>query len=398
MLKKQILAVDDDKNLLKNFRIELNKKDYEIHTCITGDKAVEIIDNEYLDIIFLDVHLPGSKIRDEKLVKYIKKSGKNENTPVIIMTGKTKMGASMNMMKYGCSDCILKDPKTFFDKVFSIIESYTGQSPVKYHTKIKQLASVLYNRKDNSLSSYTLILGAGASISSGCKSFKQIMDDILDKYVENGQYPSETSKDIIFDTELDNMHPDKQLDILRPYLKHSHISPGYKQLLDLVERKYFKRIITTNLDSILKELFQAHTIKYDELIVGLHEDEKIEEIWFKKDNKIKILKLHGDLDADIIAFTQKKIFQFNDTIQNILKRALNKNIIILGQQMRDFDIIRNINIKGGPIWYINPERPTGKILTAMDLRKSLDNVISGPYGRFDNFFEALNEEIKTLEI
>lgn len=55
----RILWADDEIELLKPYIIYLQDKGYEVITANNGDDAVELCDNEQLDIVFLDENMPG---------------------------------------------------------------------------------------------------------------------------------------------------------------------------------------------------------------------------------------------------------------------------------------------------------------------------------------------------
>ena len=54
-----ILWVDDEIDLLKPHILFLEKKNYTVTTCKSGTEAIEIIDEENFDIVFLDENMPG---------------------------------------------------------------------------------------------------------------------------------------------------------------------------------------------------------------------------------------------------------------------------------------------------------------------------------------------------
>ena len=55
----KILWVDDEIDLLKPHVIFLEKKNCEVTTCFSGAEALEIIETQNFDIIFLDENMPG---------------------------------------------------------------------------------------------------------------------------------------------------------------------------------------------------------------------------------------------------------------------------------------------------------------------------------------------------
>ena len=59
MKKISILWVDDEIDLLKPHILFLEKKNYQVTTCQSGQEAIEEIENTTFDIVFLDENMPG---------------------------------------------------------------------------------------------------------------------------------------------------------------------------------------------------------------------------------------------------------------------------------------------------------------------------------------------------
>jgi len=78
----KILWVDDEINLLKPHIIFLEQKGYSVSTSNNGDDALDILDKEPFDIIFLDEQMPGlSGIETLEIIK-----NKFPNLPVVMIT------------------------------------------------------------------------------------------------------------------------------------------------------------------------------------------------------------------------------------------------------------------------------------------------------------------------
>lgn len=78
----QILWVDDEIDLLKPHILFLEKKNYSVTTCDNGAEAVDMIDEQNFDIIFLDENMPG--LTGLETLNEIK--NKRENVPVVMIT------------------------------------------------------------------------------------------------------------------------------------------------------------------------------------------------------------------------------------------------------------------------------------------------------------------------
>lgn len=80
------LVVDDSLPVRKNMEIQLGLYGMEIDFAETGEEALEYIQKNVYDIIFLDLMLPG--IDGYKVCKEIKSQKMSKSTPVIMLTGK----------------------------------------------------------------------------------------------------------------------------------------------------------------------------------------------------------------------------------------------------------------------------------------------------------------------
>ncbi|MFT4879139.1 MAG: DNA-binding NtrC family response regulator, partial [Flavobacteriales bacterium] len=82
MAQVRILWADDEIDLLKPHVIFLEQKGYEVSTINNGSEAVDMVKDEYFDIVFLDENMPGlSGLETLQLIK------ENDPTlPVIMIT------------------------------------------------------------------------------------------------------------------------------------------------------------------------------------------------------------------------------------------------------------------------------------------------------------------------
>jgi len=77
-----ILWVDDEIDLLKPHIIFLEQKNYNVTTCQSGTEAIEVIDDQNFDIVFLDENMPG--LTGLETLAEIKE--KKANIPVVMIT------------------------------------------------------------------------------------------------------------------------------------------------------------------------------------------------------------------------------------------------------------------------------------------------------------------------
>ncbi|MBO4645116.1 MAG: bifunctional response regulator/alkaline phosphatase family protein [Bacteroidales bacterium] len=77
-----ILWADDEIDLLKPHIIFLKNKGYEVIPAVSGNEAIELLESNVIDIIFLDENMPG--LSGIETLKYIKTT--HPHTPVVMIT------------------------------------------------------------------------------------------------------------------------------------------------------------------------------------------------------------------------------------------------------------------------------------------------------------------------
>jgi len=81
MEKVKILWVDDEIELLKPHVLFLEAKGYQLATVTNGEDALEMIDSENYDIVFLDENMPGLTG-----LETLSRIHENHNVPVVMIT------------------------------------------------------------------------------------------------------------------------------------------------------------------------------------------------------------------------------------------------------------------------------------------------------------------------
>lgn len=103
-MKKKILLVDDEKNILKVMSASLKKEGYEVETSRSGEEAVGKIGTDRYNLVITDYKLPGLNGLD--LLQEIK--GKYPDMPVIILTAYGTIEKAVEAMKKGASNYLTK--------------------------------------------------------------------------------------------------------------------------------------------------------------------------------------------------------------------------------------------------------------------------------------------------
>lgn len=104
MRKKRILWADDEIDILRSHILFLQEKGYEVTPVNSGQDAIETIQNEVFDIVFLDEHMPGlSGIETLSVIKEY-----NPNIPVIMITKSEDEGIMTHAIGKKIADYLIK--------------------------------------------------------------------------------------------------------------------------------------------------------------------------------------------------------------------------------------------------------------------------------------------------
>lgn len=98
---KKILVVEDDNTIHKIIEDILKKEHYIVISAYSGTEAISIIENDNIDLILLDLMLPG--INGEDIVKKV-----NNTIPIIVISAKTSSSDKAKVLLDGANDYITK--------------------------------------------------------------------------------------------------------------------------------------------------------------------------------------------------------------------------------------------------------------------------------------------------
>ena len=97
---KKILIVEDDNTINNLIREILEKERYKIYSAYSGTEALIILERENIDLILLDLMLPG--INGEQVIEKVK------DIPIIVISAKVEVSDKVNALLKGANDYITK--------------------------------------------------------------------------------------------------------------------------------------------------------------------------------------------------------------------------------------------------------------------------------------------------
>ena len=102
--KRSILLVEDEENLHETLKLNLELEGYEVTSAFNGNDALKAVQNEYFDLIIMDVMLPGI---DGITVTENIRVQQNE-VPILILSAKNTGNDRVLGLKKGADDYLTK--------------------------------------------------------------------------------------------------------------------------------------------------------------------------------------------------------------------------------------------------------------------------------------------------
>jgi two-component system response regulator AtoC len=102
--RKQILVVDDEPNLRRVLRAQLERDGYDVHTAEDGEQAIALLRDNHLDLVITDLRMP--KLDGMELLRRIVSS--EDAVPVVMITAHGTVDTAVEALKTGAFDYITK--------------------------------------------------------------------------------------------------------------------------------------------------------------------------------------------------------------------------------------------------------------------------------------------------
>ena len=134
----RVLVVDDEEDFLETLVNRLNKRNINTIGVQSGEDALALMEEKLFDVVILDIKMPGGMDGIETL-RQIKRA--RPLTEVILLTGHGSMETSIDGMKLGAFDYLLKPVKLedLLGKLAEAFEKKDAQDHKIRSAKIKEL-------------------------------------------------------------------------------------------------------------------------------------------------------------------------------------------------------------------------------------------------------------------
>ena len=121
MSMQSVLVVEDEEDIMEVIRFNLEKEGYEVHQALSGEKALQVIENNLPSLVLLDLMLPG--INGLDLCRIFKQNDRTKAIPVIMLTAKSEDADIVAGLEMGAEDYITKpfSPRVLLARVRTVL-------------------------------------------------------------------------------------------------------------------------------------------------------------------------------------------------------------------------------------------------------------------------------------
>ena len=129
MTKERILVVEDEEDILELVRYNLARENYQVICAASGEKALKIAASEPLDLVILDLMLPG--MDGLEVAKNLKNNTRTQHIAIIMLTAKGTEADIVTGLELGADDYVTKpfSPRVLTARIKAVLRRKTDEKP-----------------------------------------------------------------------------------------------------------------------------------------------------------------------------------------------------------------------------------------------------------------------------
>ncbi len=140
-MKVRVLLVDDEEQFVETLAQRLEARDYAVATAFNGDQALNYVKAKEVDVVILDVLMPGlTGIDTLRAIKKIRPL-----TEVIMLTGHATVETAIEGMKLGAFDYLMK-PTEINDLLAKITQAHRRKAEQEDRIRQATIAKIAQTR------------------------------------------------------------------------------------------------------------------------------------------------------------------------------------------------------------------------------------------------------------
>jgi two-component system response regulator CpxR len=140
-MQVRVLLVDDEEEFVKYLSQRLEARNFAVDTALSGDQALALIQEKDVDVVILDVLMPGrdgvDTLREIKRLKPL--------VEVIMLTGHATVETAIDGMRLGAFDYLMKPTETG-DLVEKISKAYKRKEEQEERIRQAEINKIVKSR------------------------------------------------------------------------------------------------------------------------------------------------------------------------------------------------------------------------------------------------------------
>ena len=147
MAKKLVLAIDDEKDILKLLQYNLEREGYQVACARTGEEGLDAVKSKRPDLVLLDIMMPG--IDGLEVLKILRANSQTRNIPVLMLTAKSSEVDQILGLELGSSDYITK-PFSVKVLLARVKNTFRNQENKKEEARLVQSGALIIDKDRHS--------------------------------------------------------------------------------------------------------------------------------------------------------------------------------------------------------------------------------------------------------
>ncbi len=129
MPKERILVVEDEQDILELVRYNLARENYQVFCASSGEEALRIVASQPLNLIVLDLMLPG--MDGLEVTRRLKNNPRTQNIFIVMLTAKGSEADIVTGLELGADDYITKpfSPRVLLARIKAVIRRSSDDKP-----------------------------------------------------------------------------------------------------------------------------------------------------------------------------------------------------------------------------------------------------------------------------
>lgn len=127
--RKHILVVDDEEDILELVRYNLAQHGFQVSCATNGEEALHLIRSRPIDLVVLDLMLPGIDGLD--ICRILKNDSETMNIPILVLTARGEEPDVVKGLDLGADDYVTKpfSPRVMIARVKALLRRKSEFSP-----------------------------------------------------------------------------------------------------------------------------------------------------------------------------------------------------------------------------------------------------------------------------